>query len=46
MPVLVAAVNQSDVPIFIRGIGTVQAFNAVTVKSRVNGDSMVEQPPI
>ena len=46
MPVLVAAANQADAPIFIRRIGTVQALNAITVKSRVNGDSMVEQPPI
>ena len=27
-----------DVPIIVRGIGSVQAFNKVTVKSRVDGN--------
>jgi membrane fusion protein, multidrug efflux system len=38
-PVLVraAVVQRQDVPIFLSGIGTVHAFNIVTVKSRVDG---------
>ena len=38
VPVLAGAAGQADVPIFVRGIGTVQAFNTVTVKSRVDGN--------
>ena len=37
-PVFVATVETKDVPIIVRGIGTVQAFNTVTVKSRVDGN--------
>lgn len=36
-PVHVATVEKRDVPVFIYGLGTVQATNAVTVKSRVDG---------
>lgn len=38
VPVLAAAAASEDVPIIIRGIGNVVAFNAVAVKSRVDGD--------
>lgn len=37
VPVLAAVAKAEDVPIIIRGIGTVVAFNAVAVKSRVDG---------
>jgi multidrug efflux system membrane fusion protein len=37
VPVSVSVVASEDVPVFLHGIGTVQAFNAVTVKSRVDG---------
>lgn len=36
-PVHVATVEKRDVPVFIDGLGTVQATNAVTVKSRIDG---------
>jgi len=37
VPVVVAAAVQKDVPIFLEGLGTVQAFNTVTVKPMVDG---------
>jgi multidrug efflux system membrane fusion protein len=39
IPVLVSAapVQRRDVPIYLTGIGTVQAYNSVLVKSRVDG---------
>jgi len=37
VPVIAAAVAQKDVPIYLNGIGTVQAFNTVTVRARVDG---------
>jgi multidrug efflux system membrane fusion protein len=39
-PVLVVAgkVEQKDVPIYLDGLGTVQAFNTVTVHTRVDGE--------
>jgi membrane fusion protein, multidrug efflux system len=37
IPVTVGAVERTDVPIFLAGLGTVQAFNSVLVKSRVDG---------
>jgi membrane fusion protein, multidrug efflux system len=40
IPVIVAEVRRSDVPIFLTGLGTVQAFNSVLVKSRVDGQIM------
>ncbi len=36
--VVVAAARMEDVPITLSGIGTVQAFNTVAVKSRVDGE--------
>jgi multidrug efflux system membrane fusion protein len=37
VPVTPGVVTAQDVPQFLQGIGTVQAFNTVTVKSRVDG---------
>jgi membrane fusion protein, multidrug efflux system len=37
VPVRAAAVKRQDVPLFLSGLGTVQAFNSVLVKSRVDG---------
>jgi len=38
VPVVAGHVAQKDVPIYLDGIGTVQAFNAVTVHVRVDGE--------
>jgi len=38
VPVISAQVERKDVPVFLDGLGTVQAFNAVTVRSRVDGE--------
>ncbi|MGA9011335.1 MAG: hypothetical protein WB509_02470, partial [Acetobacteraceae bacterium] len=37
VPVLVATAAQQDVPIFLDALGTVQAFNTVTIKPMVDG---------
>src|SRR5262245_17514347 len=37
IPVIVSTARRADVPIFMAGLGTVQAFNSVVVKSRVDG---------
>jgi multidrug efflux system membrane fusion protein len=37
VPVLVAAAKAEDVPIILRGLGTVTAYNTVPLKSRVEG---------
>ncbi|MDP3295599.1 MAG: MdtA/MuxA family multidrug efflux RND transporter periplasmic adaptor subunit [Nevskia sp.] len=37
IPVLVADVGRRDVPIYLDGLGTVQAFNTVTVRPQVSG---------
>src|SRR5215831_2799521 len=37
IPVTTTLVQRQDVPIFLSGIGTVHAFNIVTVKTRVDG---------
>jgi len=37
VPVVVAAVTQENVPIWLDGLGTVQAFNTVTMKPMVDG---------
>jgi multidrug efflux system membrane fusion protein len=37
VPVLAGKAEAKDVPIIVRGIGSVQAYNMVTVKSRVDG---------
>jgi len=40
VPVAVAKVIRGDVPVYLRNIGTVTAFNTVTVHSRVDGQLM------
>ncbi|MBV8650175.1 MAG: efflux RND transporter periplasmic adaptor subunit, partial [Alphaproteobacteria bacterium] len=37
IPVTDAVVKRQDVPIYLNGLGAVQAFNTVTVKARVDG---------
>jgi membrane fusion protein, multidrug efflux system len=37
IPVITTEVRRADVPIFLSGLGTVQALNSVLVKSRVDG---------
>ena len=37
IPVSAAPVQRRDVPIYLTGLGTVQAYNSVLVKSRVDG---------
>src|SRR5260221_14767302 len=37
IPVVAGEVRRADVPIYLTGIGTVQAFNSVLVKTRVDG---------
>lgn len=37
VPVVVATTQKGDVPVYFNGIGTVTAFNTVTVRSRVDG---------
>ena len=38
VPVIGGVVEKKDVPIYLDGIGTVQAFNTVTVNARVDGE--------
>lgn len=38
VPVVPGVVEQKDVPIYLDGLGTVQAFNTVTVRTRVDGE--------
>lgn len=37
VPIVPGVVEQKEVPIYLDGLGTVQAFNTVTVRSRVDG---------
>jgi multidrug efflux system membrane fusion protein len=37
VPVTVAAAERADFPVYLNGLGTVQPFNTVTVRSRVDG---------
>ena len=37
VPVSIARVTRQDVPIYLKGLGSVQAFNAVLVRARVDG---------
>jgi membrane fusion protein, multidrug efflux system len=38
IPVDAVAARRADVPVYLRGLGTVQAYNTVTVHSRVDGE--------
>jgi multidrug efflux system membrane fusion protein len=38
VPVVAGTVAQKDVPIYLNGLGTVQAFNSVTVRVRIDGE--------
>jgi multidrug efflux system membrane fusion protein len=37
VPVSVAAVRRADYPVYVEGLGQVQAYNTVTVRTRVDG---------
>jgi multidrug efflux system membrane fusion protein len=37
VPVVPGTVSKKDVPLFLDGLGTVQAFNTVTIRARVDG---------
>ena len=37
IPVMTDKARRADVPVFLAGLGTVQAFNSVLIKSRVDG---------
>jgi multidrug efflux system membrane fusion protein len=39
IPVTVAAVTKEDFPVYLVGLGTVQGFNTVTVRTRVDGQT-------
>jgi membrane fusion protein, multidrug efflux system len=41
IPVQIAAVQQKTMPIFLTALGTVTAYNTVTIKSRVDGQLML-----
>jgi multidrug efflux system membrane fusion protein len=38
VPVIADSVRRADVPVYLRGLGTVRAFNSVLLKSRVDGE--------
>ena len=38
VPVVAGTVEKRDVPIYLDGLGTVQAFNTVTIRARVDGE--------
>src|SRR5437763_15372439 len=38
VPVQATVATRRDVPLYLTGLGTVQAFNTVTVKTRVDGE--------
>jgi membrane fusion protein, multidrug efflux system len=44
IPVSTVKAERQDVPVWLRGIGTVQALNAVTVRARVDGTLMAVPP--
>ena len=37
VPVVASTIHRGDMPVYLRGLGSVTAFNTVTVKSRVDG---------
>src|SRR5882757_9102042 len=37
VPVTVASVTKADFPVYLNGLGTVQGFNTVVVRTRVDG---------
>jgi multidrug efflux system membrane fusion protein len=37
IPVAIQTINNSDFPVYLNGLGTVQPYNTVTVRSRVDG---------
>ena len=37
VPVVVAAAQSNDVPVYLTGLGQVQAYNTVTIHSQVDG---------
>jgi multidrug efflux system membrane fusion protein len=37
IPVVAAAAHEGDMPVYLQGLGTVTAFNTVTVKTRIDG---------
>src|ERR1700751_5298345 len=41
IPVSTVVAARQDVPVWLRGLGTVQAMNAVTVRARVDGTLMM-----
>ena len=45
VPVVAATVNGKDVPIYLRGIGTVIAYNTVVVRSQIQGQSSRSPSP-
>jgi len=40
VPVTVATVTRQDVPILLTGLGTIQAYNTVTLRTRIDGQIM------
>ena len=38
VPATIATAEKADFPVYLKGLGTVQPFNTVTVKSRVDGE--------
>src|SRR5229473_1495312 len=40
VPVVVTAAQRRDLPVYLDGLGSVEAFNTVIVKSRVDGQMM------
>jgi multidrug efflux system membrane fusion protein len=40
VPVVTGIVRSSDVPIYLRGVGTVIAYNNVIVRSQITGQSI------
>jgi membrane fusion protein, multidrug efflux system len=37
IPIVAATAHQGDMPVYLQGLGTVTAFNTVTVKTRIDG---------